>query len=151
MATTTEALADLDRFLADPAVKAPEAPEVVSRTKTIVVRYQTGDGEIYEGVLHYEVPGIRQLRAIGLRQAELTVGLPLDPFAAELVSRIAYLEITINRANNPNLPPWWSPLDLPDPALLNAVFKEARTHEARFRERGRDLRPGSEPGAPGDA
>lgn len=127
----------------DGAPKPEPLPEPVPRAKVIHISYRLGDGLILEGACTYTVPGVKQEHQIGLRCAQLAGGLTLDPFTAQLVEQIAYIEVTVA-----NRPPWFKePRELPDPGLLAAVYREVKQHEARFRVGTRNLRQGAAPGS----
>jgi hypothetical protein len=122
------------------AGKPTDAPEIIPREKVIGIHYRCGDGEVLEGALTFSVPSVRQERVIEARKAQLCGGIPpITEAGMYLIEQIAYLEVcTANR------PKWMAEVqDIPDPALLGALYREAREHHARFRGAARDLRPGA--------
>lgn len=115
-----------------------DAPEPVDRRKTITVNYRAGNGQVYRGACIYEVPFVGDdVRMAGLRAQMRGPVKMLDSDGEVLIEMISYLEVTLGKRR----PEWMRNLyELPDPALLTAIYAEAREHQARFRDGGRDLR-----------
>jgi len=138
-------LAQVDEGL-EKATEDPDGEkdfEPVERRKTILVHYRSADGEVIKGACTFEVPDIGAKLRMDLLRARYRGGVPmLDPDGEALIEMLAYLEVGFGDRRPPALRDLRR---LPDPALLGALYGEAKQHEARFRNGGRDLRASPAP------
>jgi hypothetical protein len=139
-----QALAEIDEVIPNPEDDdADGEPEIVERRKTILVHYRAADGTVIKGACIYEVPDVGgKLRMDVLRARYRGGASMLDPDGEALIEMLAYLEVSFGDRRPPELR---NLLRLPDPALLGALYAEAKQHEARFRVGGRDLRASPAP------
>jgi len=113
--------------------------EPIERRKTIMVHYRAADGTEIKGACVFEVPDIGGKLRMDILRARYRGGAPmLDPDGEALIEMLSYLEVGFGDRRPA---PLRNLLRLPDPALLTALYAEAKQHEARFRNGGRDLRP----------
>jgi hypothetical protein len=109
-------------------------------------------GKVFRGTFVNEILSIRQRRLMKITKARLsgnvTVGA-LDADIWELNEMIAHLTISLDKSAD-GFPRWAEDLEgLYDESVIQALYEEVASHEARFHRRDAAAEAGSRPGKDG--
>lgn len=93
--------------------------------------YTDRRGRRWTGTFRAHVLRYREKIEVGLIRAKMLAGMnpgTLDRYTVDLTEMIAHLTVALDQA-----PPWAADLtDLYDPAVVNAIYGEVASYEARF-------------------
>ena len=127
---------DLEAAKEETQIKNPPDPKS-QKQYSFHVRYVDAGGEIWEGDFTNKILSIKDRQLVGVIRARLGGGLPagtLDPLTEEINLMAAHMGVSLVKR-----PKWADDLQALDCVrLLQAIYKEVASHEAKFQQWGDD-------------
>lgn len=103
------------------------------------------EGERVRGAFSTTILSNRMMIRVGVIKSQLLAAAAgsVDYFTTQMAEKMAHLEVCLI-----DKPKWFEPLTCEDREVLDSVYEEVASHEARFWGQGRE---GATPGAPDES